>query len=114
MTLRKSKKKDQLVQKLKETAHVSCYTDHVDLLGGNVNCVKNFVGEIILHSKTVVKVKRHKTQSLSYSLLNNVGAGADVEEIDCLKPAGHVMHHQFNIQQLYALSHTVFMCFVFI
>ena len=30
-----------------------------------------------------------------------------------LKPTGHVMHHQFNIQQLYAL-HTAFMCFVFI
>jgi len=26
-----------------------------------------------------------------------------------------MMHHQqFNIQQLYALPHTVFMCFVFI
>jgi len=25
-----------------------------------------------------------------------------------------VMHQQFNIQQLYALPHTVFMCFVFI
>ena len=24
------------------------------------------------------------------------------------------MHHQFNIQQLYALPHTVIMCFVFI
>ena len=24
------------------------------------------------------------------------------------------MHQQFNIQQLYALPHTVFMCFVFI
>ena len=31
-----------------------------------------------------------------------------------LKPTGHVMHQQFNIQQLYALPHTVFMCFVFI
>ena len=30
-----------------------------------------------------------------------------------LKPTGHVMHHQFNIQQLYALP-TQFMCFVFI
>jgi len=30
------------------------------------------------------------------------------------KPTGHVMHHPFNIQQLYALPHTVFMCFVFI
>ena len=31
-----------------------------------------------------------------------------------LKPTGHVMHQQFNIQQLYALPHTVFICFVFI
>ena len=31
-----------------------------------------------------------------------------------LKPTGHVMDQQFNIQQLYALPHTVFMCFVFI
>ena len=30
-----------------------------------------------------------------------------------LKPAGHVMHHQFNIQQMYDLP-TIFMCFVFI
>jgi len=34
--------------------------------------------------------------------------------INLLKSTGHVMHHQFNIQQLYALRHTVFMCFVFI
>ena len=24
--------------------------------------------------------------------------------LNLLKPTGHVMHHQFNIQQLYALS----------
>ena len=35
-------------------------------------------------------------------------------QINLLKPAGHVMHQQFNIQQLYVLPHTVFMCFVFI
>ena len=34
--------------------------------------------------------------------------------IKLLNPTGHVIHHQFNIQQLYALPHTVFMCFVFI
>ena len=34
--------------------------------------------------------------------------------LNVLKPTGHVMHQQFNIQQLYALPHTVFMCFVFI
>jgi hypothetical protein len=26
-----------------------------------------------------------------------------VRDINLLKPTGHVMHHQFNIQQLYAL-----------
>jgi hypothetical protein len=30
-----------------------------------------------------------------------------------LKPTGYLMHHQFNIQQLYALP-TLFKCFVFI
>jgi len=36
------------------------------------------------------------------------------DQINLLKPTGHVMHQQFNIQQLYALPHAVFMCFVFI
>ena len=31
--------------------------------------------------------------------------------INLLKPTGHVMHHQFNIQQLYALP-TLYLCFV--
>ena len=34
--------------------------------------------------------------------------------INLLKPTGSVMHQQFNIQQLYALAHTVFTFFVFI
>ena len=29
--------------------------------------------------------------------------------INLLKPTGHVMHHQFNIQQLYALP-TLYLC----
>ena len=33
--------------------------------------------------------------------------------ITLLKPIGHVMHRQFNTQQMYALP-TLFMCFVFI
>jgi hypothetical protein len=33
--------------------------------------------------------------------------------INLLKPTGYVMHHQFNIQQLYALP-TLYLCFVFI
>jgi hypothetical protein len=33
--------------------------------------------------------------------------------INLLKPAGYVMHQQFNIQHLYALP-TMYLCFVFI
>ena len=36
------------------------------------------------------------------------------ELVSNIRPTCHVMHQQFNIQQLYALPHTVFMCFVFI
>jgi hypothetical protein len=32
--------------------------------------------------------------------------------LNLLKPTGYVMHHQFNIQQLYALV-TLYLCFVF-
>ena len=33
--------------------------------------------------------------------------------INLLKPTGHVMHHQFNIQQLYALS-TLYLCVLYL
>jgi hypothetical protein len=33
--------------------------------------------------------------------------------INLLKPAGHVMHQQFNIQQLYALS-TLYLCVLYL
>ena len=33
------------------------------------------------------------------------------ESVNLLNPTGHVMHQQFNIQQLYALPQ-LFMCFV--
>ena len=36
-----------------------------------------------------------------------------VFDFNLLKPAGHLMHQQFNIQQLYALP-TLYLCFVFI
>ena len=42
----------------------------------------------------------------SYRLVNNYGSleGAYHLHLNLLKPAGHVMHQQFNIQQLYVLS----------
>jgi hypothetical protein len=33
-------------------------------------------------------------------------------QVNLLKPTGHMMHPQFNIQQFYFLPHTVLMCFV--
>jgi len=34
-------------------------------------------------------------------------------ECNLLKPPGHVMHQQFNIQQLYALP-TLYLCFLYL
>ena len=36
-----------------------------------------------------------------------------VNYINLLKPAGHVMHQQFNIQQLYALP-TLYLCVLYL
>ena len=36
-----------------------------------------------------------------------------VKEINLLKPTGCVMHHQFNIQQLYALP-TLYLCVLYL
>ena len=33
--------------------------------------------------------------------------------VNLLKPTGHVMHHQFNIQQLYALP-TLYLCIFYL
>ena len=35
------------------------------------------------------------------------------KDLNLLKPTGHVMHHQFNIQQLYALS-TLHLCVLYL
>jgi len=37
----------------------------------------------------------------------------DVMCFNLLKPTGHVMHHQFNIQQLYALP-TLYLCVLYL
>jgi len=34
-------------------------------------------------------------------------------QFNLLKPTGHVMHHQFNIQQLYALP-TLYICVLYL
>ena len=36
-----------------------------------------------------------------------------LQRFNILKPTGHVMHHQFNIQQLYALP-TLYLCVLYL
>ena len=38
---------------------------------------------------------------------------AQISVINLLKPTGHVMHKQFNIQQLYALP-TLYLCVLYL
>jgi hypothetical protein len=37
-----------------------------------------------------------------------------VDSITLLTPTGHVMHQQFNIQQLYVLPHTLYLCVLYL
>ena len=37
----------------------------------------------------------------------------DMHELNLLNPTGHVMHQQFNIQQLYALP-TLYLCVLYL
>ena len=39
--------------------------------------------------------------------------GAEEQNINLLKPTGHVMHQQFNIQQLYVLP-TLYLCVLYL
>ena len=41
------------------------------------------------------------------------GGTVKKKSINLLKPTGHVMHHQFNIQQLYVLP-TLYLCVLYL
>ena len=43
----------------------------------------------------------------------NININIIIIIINLLKPTGHVMHHQFNIQQLYALP-TLYLCVLYL
>jgi hypothetical protein len=57
---------------------------------------------ILFHAQYVT-FKEKKNKECCYSLIN----------INLLKPTGHVMHQQFNIQQLYVLS-TLYLCVLYL
>jgi hypothetical protein len=45
----------------------------------------------------------------SYIYINYNNKTTNIMNVNLLKPTGQVMHHQFNIQQLYALP-TLYLC----
>jgi hypothetical protein len=51
-------------------------------------------------------------QNVTVSPLFNIFKRVEVQ-FKLLKPTGYVMHHQFNIQQLYALS-TLYLCVLYL
>jgi len=52
-------------------------------------------------------------RSVLHTICNDVAPTAEVSSFNLLKPTGYVMHHQFNIQQLYALP-TVCLCVLYL
>ena len=44
---------------------------------------------------------------------HHVPESRNMDRINLLKPTGHVMHEQFNIQQLYALP-TLYLCVLYL
>ena len=49
-----------------------------------------------------------------YTVADRVNAWREIRrQINLLKPAGHVMHQQFNIQQLYVLP-TLYLCVLYL
>ena len=45
--------------------------------------------------------------------MNRLGVYTPFSYFNLLKPTDHVMHHQFNIQQLYALP-TLYLCVLYL
>ena len=54
-----------------------------------------------------------KPGKLSRSVIHLSVDSTPIRLFNSLKPTGHVMHHQFNIQQLYALP-TLYLCVLYL
>ena len=74
----------------------------------------------VISSLQKVLPSQHKTNTIRISIpsagfeteFSNNQAAADLR-LNSLKPTGHVIHHQFNIQQLYALP-TLYLCVLYL
>ena len=68
------------------------------------------------------KISINKTNIMAFKVKHLVRSKIEIDglileqvkQFNPLKRTGYVTHHQFNIQQLYALPTHYFMCFVFI
>ena len=63
-----------------------------------------------MQSKYVLKSRKWDSLMKYVYRAWGVGRGA---YFNLLKPTGHVMHHQFNIQQLYVLT-TLYLCVLYL
>jgi hypothetical protein len=54
-----------------------------------------------------------KTVSTTAGSENVNDSHSGTRNINLLKPTGHYMHHQFNIQQMYALP-TLYLCVLYL
>ena len=67
--------------------------------------------------KILVLLKQHLEMGLSgvdRQVKNKQWPSDSPGFINLLKPTGHVMHQQFNIQQLYALPHCIYVFCVYL
>ena len=69
-----------------------------------IDCTPNItVGEVIAIVRRLKDRNKFQYDEMVYH----------TEEVNFLKPTGHVMHQQFNIQQLYALP-TMYLCVLYL
>jgi len=76
----------------------------------------------ISHTTNVLLFNSHCNIFIGFRIIKEmpglVGSGTPCTytayiAVNLLKPTGHVMHHQFNIQQLYALP-TLYLCVLYL
>jgi hypothetical protein len=78
------------------------YRPELSLLNVGITVLENLSPQFLL---TSLSKFLHFSLDVTVSNLNIY--------INLLKPTGHVMHHQFNIQQLYALT-TLYLCVLYL
>jgi len=67
--------------------------------------------EIIFIQNSRTQHTKKDKQDVCFGFLSH--HQANFKNNDLLYPTGHVMHHQFNIQQLYALP-TLYLCVLYL